>query len=171
MPLVLVAVGNDIIDDFVKHDIQGEEHLFGELVASREVVDHVGHARDLGQVVVDPDLAGCRQPGLRRNRGSSIDRCDKVLATIRRTIAACAACAIAGSAFCCRTAPRRRGGRPGLPWPTLRRVRPRLAPGVPEGPLKGGPRSLPTPWPGVYRGLPALTRRHPGMYPDMYPHA
>ena len=36
-----------------------------------------------------------------------------------------------------------------------RRMRPRLAPGVPEGSVKGGPRSLPTLWPGVYRGFPA----------------
>src|SRR3954452_24729334 len=159
MPRVLVAVGNDIVDDFVKHDVQGEEHLLGELVASREVVDHVGHARDLRQVVVDPDLAGCRQPRLRRNRGSSIHRCDKVLATIRRTIAAYAACAIADRRFAAR--PRstgevdvedshRRGPQRSIPAHA-----PAPRSGVPEGSVKGGPRSLPTLWPGVYRGFPA----------------
>src|SRR3954466_1524285 len=148
MPRVLVAVGNDIVDDFVKHDVQGEEHLLGELVASREVVDHVGHARDLRQVVVDPDLAGCRQPRLRRNRGSSIHRCDKVLATIRRTIAAYAACAIADRRFAAGL--RSTGGwMSRTPTADARSdqssgMRPRLAPGVPEGSVKGGPRSLPT---------------------------
>jgi hypothetical protein len=144
-------------------------------VASREVVDHVGHARDLGQVVVDPDLAGCRQPRLRRNRGSSIHRCDKVLATIRRTIAAYAACAIADRRF---AAGLRSTGEVEVEDPhrrvrsdRSRRMRPRLAPVCPRDRSRAGRTACRPCGPACTVAFPPMTRRHPGMYSDMYPHA
>ena len=110
MRRVLVAVGNDVIEDFVKRDVQRENVRVGELVPGGEVVDHIRHPRDLGQVVVDPDFTGCRQPGLRWHRGSSIHRCDKALGDYSTHYSHLRGVRHRRKAFFCGTA-HRRGGR------------------------------------------------------------
>src|SRR6478752_3294833 len=166
MPRVLVAVGDDIIDDLVKRDVQGENDLVRELVAGGEVVDHVRHPRDLGQVVVDPDFAGCRQPGLRRHRGSSFHRCDKVLGDYSTHYS------------CLRGVCHRRNGVLLRDGGSKERQAPDSSP-TPTAietvtfahTLRGRPPRLPTPRPRVYRGFPAPPTRWPaGMYPAMDPH-
>src|SRR5262245_41977226 len=77
MRRILVAVGNDIIEDFVKRHVQGDVDLVRGLVESRYVGYHFRHPCNLGQVVGDAYFKGCRQSRLRRNRRSGAHHFDK----------------------------------------------------------------------------------------------
>ena len=136
-------------------------HLLRELVAGGEVVDHVRHPRDLGQVVVDPDFAGCRQPGLRRHRGSSIHRCDKVLGDYSTHYSGLRGVRHRRNGVLlrdCASQERQTSELVPPPRPAAIRRSSRFAPDVPEGSVKGGPRAC------RHRG-PACTVGFPPMNP------